>query len=241
MNLLSIVYSGLFKEMRIHQSAAWLWEGAEAVTVYSIWPNTCIMLSDQRRGERERERKQGEEKKMEGGRGTTAFAAIRKKSKRYSDKKRTNWQKEIVSAFLYHCSTSSSSLCFAPNLFKMSPEPPTPLFASSWQSWASWNIPLQIVSLRQCCLSFFHHRRGSGHTHLSLWTSCPAPSVHCPLCTHTHLHCNAGAKMWQLLAKTPCPENNLCLLGCVKINTKSDNDSGKAKSELVRDKREGRG
>lgn len=102
-------------------------------------------------------------------------------------------------SFSFSFITTPPPLSPAPNLFKMSPKPPSspppspsPLFASSWQSQASWNIPLQIVSLRQCCLSFFHHRRGSGHTHLSLWTSCPAPSVHCPLCTHsrkrTHTH-----------------------------------------------------
>lgn len=127
--------------------------------------------------------------------GRTTFVAIRKKSRRYSEKK--NKLAERHSFCFSFIATPPPLLCLTPNLFKMSPEPPpspktpissTPLFASSRQLQASWNIPLQIVSLRQCCLSFFHHRRGLGHTHLSLWTSCPAPSVHCPLSTHTHTH-----------------------------------------------------
>ena len=44
--------------------------------------------------------------------------------------------------------------------------------------------------------------------------------------------------MWQLTGKDAVPENNLCLLGCVKINTISDNDRRKTKRETVRDERE---
>lgn len=111
---------------------------------------------------------------------------------------KTNWQKDTVSAFLL--SILHLLLSVLLKIYSREARPPplpsTPLFASSWQSLASWNIPLQIVSLSQCCLSFFHRRRGLGHTHLSLWTSCPAPSVHCPLDTHTHTHTqsNPGTK-----------------------------------------------
>lgn len=41
----------LGKCLGIHQSAAGLWEGDEAATVYSIWPNTCpVLLKEGARG-----------------------------------------------------------------------------------------------------------------------------------------------------------------------------------------------
>lgn len=93
---------GCLGKWAIHQSAARLWEGDEAVAVYSIWPGTCTMLHR----ERERERPGGGEDDRRGG----ARGEHKKMEEQHLwpsernpgaiQKKRTNWQKGIVSAFL---------------------------------------------------------------------------------------------------------------------------------------------
>lgn len=104
MNRLSIVCSGLFRETR-DSSVSRLAVGGRRGCDSLQYPNQHLHNAF-RAGRERKSRRRGGRRRHGGQRGgqkdgRTTFVAIRKKSKRYSDKKkRTNWQKGIVSAFL---------------------------------------------------------------------------------------------------------------------------------------------